>query len=157
MNNEFFERKIKKLSDDKLIDLLRLRSDANQPVIQLAMAESKRRNLEIEKTAPTSPSKIDRRNENKWKLKKWNWGAFLLAPFWTLANKLDAWFILCSIPFINIITIFYLGFNGNRLAYPKSSIDSVDDFMAVQRYWSIWGLSILSLSVITSIIWLFID
>ncbi len=88
-------------------------------------------------------SKINKlSDDDKRKLKKWNWGAFLLSLLWTTGNKLEIWTVFCFIPFLNIVVIFYLGYYGNRLAYNKSSIDSVDDFMAIQKYWEFWGIGL---------------
>ncbi len=88
-------------------------------------------------------SKINKlSDDDKRKLKKWNWGAFFLSLLWTTGNKLEIWTVFCIIPFLNIIIMFYLGYYGNRLAYNKSSIDSVDDFMVIQKYWGAWGIGL---------------
>jgi hypothetical protein len=68
-------------------------------------------------------------------LNRFNWAAFLLTPIWCLVYKLDRWAIGSHIPGINMILMLYMGFNGNKMAYERSSIDSVNDFMAVQEYW----------------------
>jgi len=81
-------------------------------------------------------------DDEKRKLKKWNWAAFFLSLLWTTGNKLEIWTVFCFIPFLNVIVIFYLGYYGNRLAYNKSSIDSVEDFMAIQKYWESWGIGL---------------
>lgn len=91
------------------------------------------------------------------KLKKWNWGAFLLAPIWTLANKLEKWTILCFIPGVNIFAIFYLGHNGNKLAFEKSTISSVDGFMVIQENWARWGVRLVWLGAVGGCLALIID
>ena len=87
-------------------------------------------------------------NKTDKKLNKWNWGAFWLAPLWTLANKLEFWTFLCFIPFLNFFIYFYLGYYGNRLAYEKSDFDSVDDFMEVQKEWNQWGIRFIILGIL---------
>jgi hypothetical protein len=77
--------------------------------------------------------------EKSWKVEL---GAFILAPVWALANSLEKWAILTFIPGVNVSVIFYLGFKGNKLAYHKSKLGKVEDFMTVQRKWSIWGVRI---------------
>lgn len=90
------------------------------------------------------------------KLKAWNWGAFLLAPLWALGNKLDCWGVLCFIPGINIAVALYLGFKGNRLAFPKSSYKSVDDFMQVQKEWAVWAVRVYLLAAVLLIVTLLV-
>ena len=93
-----------------------------------------------------NPKKIT--SEELIKLKQWNWGAFLLPLLWAPANKLYKWTILLFIPFINILVAFYLGFYGNRLAYPKSNFKSIDDFMIIQHYWATWGIRLFIVAII---------
>jgi hypothetical protein len=109
MDKEFYHRKIKELTNDKLMDLLQKTSNEfNQDIFELAKKQSKGRTLIFELT-----DKIDNRDvkivsNDKEKLKKWNWGAFVLAPVWTLANKLETWTILYFVPVVNIGVIVYL-------------------------------------------------
>ena len=99
--------------------------------------------IKINMTNNQTISKINKlSDDDKRKLKKWNWGAFFLSLLWTTGNKLEIWTIFCFIPFLNIIVVFYLGYYGNQLAYNKSSIDSVDDFMVIQKYWEAWGIGL---------------
>src|SRR5687768_14440080 len=134
MDKEFFQRKIKELTDDKLIDLLQKTGGGSNPdIFELAKDEAEGRNVKFELTDKDDKSIVENKSNDKEKLRKWNWGAFFLAPIWTLANKLETWTILCFIPLVNIVVLFYLGYNGNRLAFEKSKIDSVDDFMVIQK------------------------
>lgn len=149
MDKDFFERKIKELTSDKLIELLRKTGDeSNSDIFDLAKKEAESRKLQFELPGKVGKQAIENVSNDKKKLKKWNWGAFLLAPVWTLANKLDTWTILCFVPGVNIFVIFYLGQNGNRLAFEKSTIDSVDDFMIVQKDWGRRGLILLGVGLI---------
>ena len=107
------------------------------------------KNMTFNKSKDAKGLHLEKINEEDLKkLKKWNWGAFLLPLFWSLANKLDLLAALSMIPFLNVIVIFYLGFYGNRLAYPRSKLDSVDDFMAIQKYWSKWGFRFLLIFIV---------
>ena len=88
------------------------------------------------------------------KLKKWNWAAFYLTPIWSIAHKLPVYTVLCFIPFVNFIVYIYLGVYGNRLAYPKSAYDTVDDFMEVQKYWNLWALRFIYITFILLILYI---
>jgi hypothetical protein len=151
MDSEFFERKVRELSDDKLLDLLKLRNDANREIIDLAIEESKKRGLEIPHVS-IPLNETDRGAEEMKKLEKWNWGAFLLAPFWTLSNKLEKWTILTFIPGVNIPTVIYLGLKGNRLAYQKSAIKNIDQFMTLQGHWNAWAIRLFWIGIGISVI-----
>ena len=147
-DKEFFQRKISGLTNAQLLALLQLRSDANEATMALAAHEATNRNLAFK--LPDAPA-MTHDNEpanDKSKLKKWNWGAFLLAPAWTCANKLDLWTVVLFIPPINIVALFYLGFEGNRLAYAKNAIGSVDDFMLVQKHWTKEAIRVIVITAI---------
>uniref|UniRef100_UPI004047C2DA hypothetical protein n=1 Tax=Roseivirga sp. TaxID=1964215 RepID=UPI004047C2DA len=153
MDKQFFHRKIKELTDDKLIDLLqKTGNDLNQEVFELAKEEAGRRGLEFKLIDKADNASLLNESNDTEKLSKWNWGAFFLAPIWTLANKLEIWTILCFIPFVNIGVIFYLGYKGNRLAFEKSKIDSIDDFLLIQKGWGVWGLRLFWLGLIALIV-----
>lgn len=153
MNEFFFQRKIKELSDDKLIELLqKTGNDLNQDIFDLAKEEAERRGLEFKLIDKVDIARVENKSNDTEKLRKWNWGAFFLAPIWTLANKLEIWTILCFIPFVNIGVIFFLGYNGNRLAFEKSKIDSVDDFLLIQKSWGVWGLRLFWLGLIALVV-----
>jgi len=158
MDKEFFERKIKELTDDNLIDLLqKTTNEANPDIFDLAKNEADLRKLKFELTDKVDKHAINNSSDDMEKLKKWNWGAFLLAPIWTLANKLERWTILWFVPVVNIFVIFHLGQNGNRLAFEKSTIGSVDDFMTVQKVWGRWAVRLFWLGLIASLFALVVD
>ena len=156
MDREFFERKVSELSDDKLLDLLKIRQEANQEIIELATREARKRGLPIP-DAPIPTGVVTPMESDTKKLDKWNWGAFLLAPYWTLANKLEIWTILMFIPGVNVVAVIYLGFKGNRLAYGKSNLKNIDEFMTLQRQWSSWGIRIFWIGTVGLIIWLIVS
>jgi hypothetical protein len=78
-------------------------------------------------------------NNDPKRLRRLNWGAFVLTPFWALANGLEWWFIFSFIPGVSIIARFYMLWYGNRLAYEKSRVRSIQKFMDKQEGWSRWG------------------
>jgi hypothetical protein len=154
MSKEFFYRqKIKKLSDEKVLILIHTTNNqANTAIFNLAKQEAQNRNLKytIENTA--GPERDDQLRNNQSELKKWNWAAFLLAPVWALANNLDKWAILCFVPGVNIIVLFYLGSNGNVIAFRKSKIKSMADFMIVQKKWSDLGIRLFCAGIVLAFI-----
>jgi hypothetical protein len=58
---------------------------------------------------------------------------------------------------VNIVVVFYLGYNGNRLAFAKSKIDSVDDFMVIQKDWGLWGVRLFWLGLLGGLFVLIVD
>ena len=157
MNREFFERKVRELSDENLQGLLKLRYEANRDIIDLAIEEAKKRKLDLPEVSVSADTVGTAGREERKKLDKWNWGAFLLAPVWTLSNKLEKWTILAFIPGVNVAAVIYLGLYGNRLAYEKSDIRNIEHFMALQREWSKWAIRIFWLALTAGIIGLFIS
>ena len=153
MNKEFFEKKVKQLSDEKLLELLKLRRDSNQEITEIAISEANARKLQIPELPDEQASKTEI-NLSTSKLEQWNWGAFLLAPIWTLSHKLEKWTLLTFIPGINIIVHFYLGIKGNKLAYSKSKIKDTNEFMLIQAQWNSWAIRIFWISLVVSVIWL---
>jgi hypothetical protein len=152
MNAELYRRKIKALTDEKLTDLLRITNNrSNDRIFELAEAEANSRSLTITLIRSTTTGLTEKTGDRR-RLRKWNWAAFLLSPFWTLANGLDKWMVLWFIPVVNIFVIFYLGFKGNEIAFEKSAITSVDDYMVFQKYWSLWGIRMFLLGLALSVI-----
>ena len=158
MNKEFLEKKVRELSDKKLQDLLRLTNKANQQIVNLALVEAKSRGWETPQLLMSNEE--DTVPEGKIEnLNMWNWGAFLLAPLWTLTFKLEKWAILTFVPGVNIVVVIYLGFRGNRLAYKKSAVRNVDQFMKLQEHWCksgirlflIWLAVAISFSIVSSV------
>ncbi len=84
-------------------------------------------------------------------LARWTWGPFWLAPLWafwnadTLHKVLGVvLFLLSFLTGFFMIVLFgygiYLGFRGNRIAAANRRFSSLDEFLAVQHAWSMWGL-----------------
>jgi hypothetical protein len=153
MDKEFFQQRIRELTTDKLINLLQKTSGEYDKVIfQLAREEAERRNVSFELINTIQDFGNKNNSNDQKKLRRWNWGAFLLAPIWSLANKLDKWAFLSFIPFVNIVAMFYLGYHGNRIAFKKSKMESVDDFIAIQNHWALWGVIFFCLGLISLIV-----
>jgi hypothetical protein len=83
-------------------------------------------------------------------LAKWSWGPFWGTPLWafwngdTLHKVLGAvLFLLAFFTGFFAIVLFgyaiYLGFRGNRIAAANRRFSSVQEFLAVQHAWSMWG------------------
>ena len=68
----------------------------------------------------------------------WNWGAFWLTWIWGIGNR-SYIALLSFIPVLNLIMPFYLGLNGNKLAWSNKYWYSVEDFKHTQKKWAKWG------------------
>jgi hypothetical protein len=141
MRENLFQAKIKKLSSEKLEQLLKLKYEENSHVIELALQEVRYRSPEFIFHIKKEPS-ITKQPGNK-DLKKWNWAAFLLAPLWTFSHKLDTIGLLTLLPGINFPVMLYLGIKGNKIGYDKSNLATVSEFLIVQKQWTIGLLKIL--------------
>lgn len=86
-------------------------------------------------------------------LPRWNWGAFLLTPFWALGHRVywgllsavgvvdlfvSGW-LASALPFVSLLVSFALGLRGNELAWRKFQWASVTQFRRVQRIWAWCG------------------
>jgi len=80
-------------------------------------------------------------------VKRWNWGAFILNWIWGLGNRTYL-ALICLIPGINIIMAFVLGALGSRLAWNNRQWDSLEQFVQVQKLWSLFGLGVLAGAII---------
>lgn len=80
-------------------------------------------------------------------IKKWNWGAFWLTWIWGICNK-SYIALLVFVPVANIIIPFYLGANGNELAWRNRYWDDVDEFKQCQKAWSIVGWVFIAIVII---------
>ena len=105
-------------------------------------------------------------------LRQWNWGAFLLAMFWSAAMRQWFWFTLwfaLSVIFyvsiipnnnvalfwsaamtqwffyircVSIIPHIYLASKGNELSWESRHWDSLEQFKATQEVWKKWGIGV---------------
>lgn len=73
---------------------------------------------------------------------RWNWGAVLLNWVWGIQhNTYRAFFIL--VPFVGPFMLVALGLKGSAWAWKHKRWESVEQFKAVQRKWTKWGLIIM--------------
>ena len=91
-------------------------------------------------------------------VKKWNWGAFLLCPIWSVSNNVFIG-LLSIIPFVGFVVAIILGAKGSDLAWQKKQWESIEHFQQVQRKWAIGGIVVaipftilLIISIISAVI-----
>ncbi|HEY9782926.1 MAG TPA: serine/threonine-protein kinase [Leptolyngbyaceae cyanobacterium] len=66
----------------------------------------------------------------------WNWGAFLLTPFWLVSNRV--WIgIFAFVPIIGVWMAIALGIKGNEWAWKSRKWESIESFQAYQKRWAI--------------------
>ena len=69
----------------------------------------------------------------------WNWGAFLLSPFWLVSNRV--WIgLLAWVPLVGFSMAIALGAKGNEWAWKSRRWQSIEQFQAHQRKWAIAGI-----------------
>jgi len=96
------------------------------------------------------------------KLRKWNWGAGVLAPFWAFSHGLRliglvtliCWF--APLQPVAVIAGILLGIFGNRLAARNRRFTTQESFDAIESTWSKWGLATFAALVIY-VIWTWIS
>ena len=81
-----------------------------------------------------------------------NWGAFCLGWIWGIAHKTWLSFLL-FVPYLGWIMSFVLLFKGNEWAWQNRRFSSIQEFRDVERAWTIWGLVILGIQILFTIIW----
>lgn len=65
-------------------------------------------------------------------IKGWNWGAFLLAPFWLLSNRV--WIgLLTWVPVVGFWVAIALGVKGNEWAWKSRRWQSIDSFKRIKN------------------------
>ncbi len=84
-----------------------------------------------------------------------NWGAFCLGWIWGIAHKTWLSFLL-FVPYLGWIMSFVLLFKGNEWAWQNRRFSSVQEFRDVERAWTVWGLVILGIQILFTIIWFII-
>jgi serine/threonine protein kinase len=83
-------------------------------------------------------------------IKGWNWGAFLLSPFWVLSNRV--WIgVLTYVPIGGFWIAIALGIKGNEWAWKSRKWESIEQFKKHQKNWAIAGI-VLGISV-NLIVW----
>ncbi len=81
------------------------------------------------------------------KINGWNWGAAGLHWIWGISH--GVWISLLSmIPLVNIVMFFILGIKGNEWAWRAQKWESEDKFIAVQKKWKPWGITLFILWIL---------
>lgn len=83
-------------------------------------------------------------------LKGLNWGAFFLGWIWSIANKTMVGFLLTF--FLSGIGNIICLFTGNEWAWQNRRFASIEEFKAVQKAWTVWGLVIFLISFFVCIL-----
>lgn len=83
-------------------------------------------------------------------LKGLNWGAFFLGWIWAIANKTLVGFLLCF--FLSGIGNIICLFMGNEWAWQNRRFSSIEEFKAVQKAWTTWGIAIFLITFFIAII-----
>lgn len=83
-------------------------------------------------------------------IKGWNWGAFLISPFWMLSNRVGIG-VLTYVPIVGFWVAIALGIKGNEWAWKSRKWESVEQFKQHQKKWAIAGI-VLGISV-NLIVW----
>jgi hypothetical protein len=72
-------------------------------------------------------------------IKGWNWGAFLIAPFWLVSNRV--WIgLLALVPIFGFWMAIALGVKGNEWAWKSRRWESIEQFQTDQKKWAIAGI-----------------
>jgi hypothetical protein len=89
----------------------------------------------------------------------WNWGAFLLCPFWLMNHgrigRGVLYLVLCCIPFVGLaafgMAIAY-GLKGNEVAATSRHFTGDAQFVLVQNAWRNWGIGFAIAGVIVGVL-----
>ncbi|WP_087021197.1 hypothetical protein [Thaumasiovibrio subtropicus] len=79
-------------------------------------------------------------------IKGWNWGAFILCPFWGIRFGVYR-ALLSLIPGMGFFVMIWLGLRGNKLAWEADYWVSTYQFKQAQRRWSAYSLIYVILTV----------
>jgi hypothetical protein len=84
-------------------------------------------------------------------VKGWSWGAFVLTWIWGVCNGVLI-SLLCLIPVFGLVWAFILGVKGNEWAWRNKKWDSIEHFKSTQRNWSIAGIVLFAISIVTLVV-----
>ena len=79
--------------------------------------------------------------------RRWNWGAFFLGWIWGATHGVWISFFT-MIPIFGFFFRFYLGAEGNELAWKSGYWKSIDGFHQAQRNWAIAGIVAFLISIL---------
>jgi hypothetical protein len=114
------------------------------------MDEEKKEEKKAENDLPTGVQKEAKAIDAPPKIQGWNWGAFFLGWIWAISH--NTWIgLLTLVPSFGFIMNIVLGVKGNEWAWQNRQFESVEQFKAVQKAWTIWGIVYVTCSLISSI------
>ena len=89
----------------------------------------------------------------------WNWGAFLLCPFWLMNHgRVGRGILYMALSFIPIVSLASLGMaiaygiKGNEVATTSRRFVDDTQFVAVQNAWRNWGFGFLIVAVVIGVL-----
>ena len=83
----------------------------------------------------------------------WNWGAFLLTWIWGIGNRVWlAFLVFLPIPLAAFAMSIVLGVKGSEWAWQSRKWDSIEGFKRTQRVWAYWGIGILCVSLLLTVV-----
>ena len=89
----------------------------------------------------------------------WNWGAFLLCPFWLMNHgrigRGILYIVLGFIPVVGLVTIamaIAYGIKGNEVAATSRYFHDDAQFVAVQNAWRNWGIGVTAVAIVFVVI-----
>lgn len=89
---------------------------------------------------------------------QWNWGGFLLCPFWLMNHGRVGlgilYIVLSFIPLLNLACLgmaIWCGVKGNEIAVAGRNFTDDAQFVAVQNAWRNWGVGVFVISIVLGI------
>lgn len=84
-------------------------------------------------------------------LKKFNWGAFLLSPFWLYSHNKRLlgllFFVMAKVVPSGPFTGIWTGIYGNRIAWESGRFSTVAEMKECHRKWTKWGIGSIIFSL----------
>lgn len=84
-------------------------------------------------------------------IKGWSWAAFLMNWIWAIGNKTYIGLLALLGP-ISLIIAIVLGIKGNEWAWQNRQWESVEQFKATQKVWTVWGVVLLVVGFVIGLI-----
>lgn len=102
-----------------------------------------------------------------------NWGAFLLSPFWAIAHQ-EWWVVVLYSPLafwlvmeeplliwvtvaFHVLSMVYYGLRGWEVAWNSDRFAKLDECVEVQHHWRVWGFGLYGLAALGYVGWWFFN
>ncbi len=82
-------------------------------------------------------------------LQGWSWAGFLMSWIWSIAHSAWLGLVLCLL--VGGIGNIVQGIKGNEWAWQGRKWESIEQFKATERVWTIWGVVLVGAGLV---IWL---